>query len=311
MKTTLFATLLSLVPVAALAVPTEGPAETYGAFTGKVKLTQVMCIRAPCYPIVELVGDDGSSMNIRGEMLRDVESLRGKEITVKGLVSNGSMNVSAVAPGRSKDFVTGTVRNTTSCNKMLPPVCNYSVDIVTADGGVVRVTDEKYAKGLSQLDGATVSIKGTVTNTPCPPGMMCIQLYQPTLWPLNGANIWVKGRISDALIATTWAEGVEAPRYYIGFPNGGESFLYTNKMWHDRIDADAWFSGAFDGEKFRATKAGYGMVPDPLVDPFFPWGGNESTGSNVGLNDDTDGDVVVAGGASSAAGAQSAGMARQ
>lgn len=312
MKTTLFATLLALVPVAAFAAPSEAP-ETYGAFTGKVKLTQVMCIRAPCYPIVEVVGDDGSTMHVRGEMLRDVESLRGKEITVKGLVSNGSMNVSAVAPGRSKDFVTGTVRNTTVCDRMIPATCRYSVDIETPEGGVIKVTDEKYAKGLSELDGATISIKGKVTNTPCPPGQICIQLYQPTLWPMSGAHIWVKGRLSHAFHTMEVTDPPqEKAKYFLEFPNGSAAAVFTSKNWNNLVERTAWFSGAFDGDKFRATKSGYAVIPDPIVEPIFPWsnGGVTGGGSNVGLNDSTDG-AVVAGGANSAAGAQAAGMARE
>ena len=294
MKTLLATTLLALAPIAAQAAPSAEPAEVYGSFTGRVKITQVMCIRAPCYPIVEVIGDKGEVMHVRGEMLRDVESLRGKEITIKGDVSNGtSMNVTAVAPGRSKSFVTGTVRNTTVCTRSLPPQCRYSVDIVTPDGGVVKVTDEKYAKGLSELDGATVSIKGNVTNTPCPPGQVCIQLYQPTLWPDSQANIWVKGKLSPAYHIMLYQPGVEYAKYFLGFPNGNQAAVFTKKNWNDRIDADAWFSGKFDGDKFRATTAGYGMVPDPAIDPFLPWNGGVADGSNVPRDASTDGAVVA------------------
>lgn len=312
MKTLLSATLLFLAPAAALAT-SPVPEDTYGSLTGKVKITQVMCIRAPCPPIVEVVADSGVSVSVHAEMLRDVESLRGKEITVKGLVSGHSMNVTAVAPGRSHDFVTGTVRDTTVCDRMIPANCRYGVDLVTADGGVVKVTDEKYAKGLASLDGATVSIKGKVTSTPCPPGQMCIQLYQPTLWPMSGANIWVKGRLSHAFHTMEVTDPpVEKAKYFLEFPNGSASAVFTGKNWNGLVERTAWFSGAFDGDKFRATKSGYAVVPDPIVEPIFPWsnGGVTGGGSNVGLNDSTDG-AVVAGGASSAAGAQAAGMARE
>lgn len=307
MNTTLFAALLALAPLAAQAAPTAEPAETYGTFTGRVKITQVMCIRAPCPPIVEIVGDDGEVLHVRGSMLRDVESLRGKEITVKGNVRGGSMDVSALAPGRSKSFVTGTVRNTTVCTRSLPPQCRYSVDIVTADGGVVKVTDEKFAKGLSQLDGATVSIKGTVTNTPCPPGRVCIQLYQPTLWPDSQANIWVKGTLENAYHIMLYQPGVEYANYFLRFPNGGQTAVFTKKNWSDRVDSEAWYSGSFDGDKFRATKAGYGMVPDPAIQPF-PWSIGANDGSNVSRDASTDGAVSAT--PAGAQAAQGAGMLR-
>ena len=313
MKKTLIAALLALAPAAALAAPVEEPTESFEAVTGAVRITPILCIRAPCPPIVEVVSKDGTSVAIRGPMLRDVESLRGKEITVKGrLSSDGVMNVTGVVPGRSKEFVTGVVKDTTVCDRMVPPSCRYSVEIHTPDGGVVRVTDEKYAEGLAKLDGATVSIKGTVTNTPCPPGRICIQLYQPTLWPHPKANIWVKGELSPAYHIALYQPGVELSKYFLGFPNGNALPVFTGKNWNDRVERDAWFAGRFDGEKFRATRAGYPVVPDPIVEPIFPWTGTGPTsgGANVTRAADTDGEAVAAGGEAATGEAAAAGMLR-
>lgn len=310
MKTLLATLLLTLAPALAFAT-SPVPENTYGSLTGKVKITPVMCIRAPCPPIVEVVADTGVSVSIRGAMLRDVESLRGKEVTVKGMISGHSMNVTAVAPGRSHDFVTGVVNDTTVCDRMVPANCRYSVDIQTADGGVVKVTDEKYAKGLASLDGATVSIKGKVTNTPCLPGQICIQLYQPTLWPMSQAHIWVKGRLSHAFhtMDVTYPPA-EKSKYFLEFANGNAAAVFTGKNWNGLVEREAWFSGAFDGDKFRATRSGHAVIPDPIVEPIFPWsnGGVTGGGLNIDLDDSTNG--AVASGTASAAAAQGAGMLR-
>ena len=275
--------------------------------TGKVQITPIMCITTPCYPIVELVTDAGERYAIKGSMLRDVESLAGQGyITVTGSTLSGGLDVEALAPGKSKSFVTGTVKDVSVCNTAMPADCQYAVELHALDGKIISITDEKVAKGLSKMDGALVSVKGTVTNTPCPPGTVCIQLYKPTLWPLAGANIWVRGALSDAMSAVFWAPGVEIPRYFAGFPNGNQANVYTSKNWSSRYGADAWLSGAFDAEgKFRATKAGLGIYVDV---PFTPWDASTAVGSNVSRDASTEGGAVAS--TQQAGGAAGAGMKR-
>ena len=307
---TLLALLAFAAPAAAFAT-SPVPADTFGSLTGTVKITTVYCIRAPCPPMVSVEGANGVSVAITGALLRDVESLRGKEITVKGLVSGHTMNVTAVAPGRSHNFVTGTVRNTTVCDRMIPATCRYSVDLEQLDGSVIKVTDEKMAKGLSTLDGALVSVKGNVTNTPCPPGQMCIQLYQPTLWPDHRANIWVRGNLSHAYhtMEVTYPP-TEKAKYFLGFPNGGAAAVFTGKNYQNLVERDAWFSGSFDGDKLRVTKSGYAVVPDPAIS-IFPWsGGVVDGGSNVPLDSDTNGGAAVVAATGSVGAAQGAGILR-
>ena len=104
---TLFALLAFAAPAVAFATSLI-PHPVYGSLTGTVKITPVVCVRAPCPPVVTVEGDNGISVKVTGELLRDVESLRGKEITVKGVIDGRGMNVTSVAPGRSHDFVTGS-----------------------------------------------------------------------------------------------------------------------------------------------------------------------------------------------------------
>ena len=103
----------------------------------------------------------------------------------------------------------------------------------------------------------------------------------------------------------------EKAKYFLELPNGNAAAVFTGKNWNGLVERTAWFSGAFDGDKFRATRSGHAVIPDPIVEPIFPWsnGGVTGGGLNVGLNDSTDG-AVVAGGAGSAAAAQGAGMLR-
>lgn len=312
MTRAVLAALLVAAPLTALAQPAGIPGELeHRTITGRIAVTQVMCIRAPCYPMVEIVDDAGNRTSIGGTLLRDVESLAGQgDVTVKGWSSGGSLDVNAVAPGRSKNFVTGVVKDLTFCaSPEDASTCSYAVELQPLDGGApVRITEPKTARGLSRMDGAIVSVKGSVTNTPCPPGQMCIQLFQPTLWPHSQANVWVKGNLSDALIATLWPAGVEPARYFARFPNGNEGFVYTTKNWSNRLGTDVWMAGRFDGDKFRATKAGRTVWTDEVVEPM-PWDGPVPlAGSNVPRDACTDAVAAVQGPATS--GAASAGMAR-
>ena len=306
---TLLALLVFAAPAVAFAT-SPVPDNTFGSLTGTVKITPVVCVRTPCPPMVTVEGANGVSVRVTGELLRDVESLRGKEITVKGVVSGHTMNVSAVAPGRSQDFVTGIVHNTTVCDRMVPANCRYSFDIEQIGGGIIKVTDEAFAKGLSQLDGALVSVKGNVTSGPCRAGQICIALYQPTLWPDHRANIWVRARLSPAYHTMEAVyPPVEHAKYFGEFANGNSSAIFTGKNYDKLIDRDVWFSGAFDGDKFRVTKSGSPVVPDPIVEPIFPWSnGGVTGGSNVSIGANTNGGDAVASG--SAGAAQGAGMLR-
>lgn len=307
----LVAALFTAAPLAAFAQPVAENL-AHKTITGRIKVTPVLCVTTPCYPLVEIVDDNSNRTSIRGNLLRDVESLAGQgDVTVQGWTSGGSLDVTALAPGRGKSFVTGVVTDLTYCESPDDAsTCDYAVELQPLDGGEpVRITQEKTARGLSKMDGAIVSVKGTRTNTPCPPSAaVCIQLYQPTLWPHPQANVWVKGNLSDALIATTWAPGVEPARYFARFQNGNEGLVYTTKNWANRLGTDVWMSGSFDGDKFRATKAGRSVWTDEIPVEPMPWDGVPLSGTNVQRGQATD--AVAGADRPAAGGAQGAGMAR-
>ena len=292
MKKLLLAALFALLPAAAQAVSSPAPVLD-GSFTGKVVVTQVMCIRAPCYPIVEVVGAKGQRIGVSGMALRDIQAFEGRTITVKGSRNvHGAFEVESFAPGKSSEFVSGIVRDRTRCTRSLPPQCPYAAGIATAQGEV-EVTDPAFAKKLSRLDGAEVIVKGRVFNKPCPAGRVCIALYQPVLDPDERANIFIKGRLSPAYhIMRVPRPGEEWANYFLTVGGEKNIAIYSKKNWSNRLESVMWLAGRFDGDKFRATKSSDSVAVDPAIEPL-PWDGPAADGANVSREGNTTGGVVA------------------
>lgn len=291
MKRLLVAAAFVLAPTAAFA----------DVITGTVQVTQPMCFRAPCPKQVRLVGADGSSHAITGELRDDVVAFNGRTITVKANDENGLLDVQGFAPGKSANFVTGRVE---LVSPRCPANARCAPKVYLNEGGRKILVPAPDSFKLHALAGALVTIRGNVVQTRCAPGVRCMG-SEPTLHPTPDRNLMVRGRLEKL------PHGMNGQTHTLTFENG-QSLLVSGREWADRDGATVWLNGKMDFERISgqpmldSSFASQPVVGEPQI--CFPFGPNGADGSNVGRNNDTDGGVVAGG--SPAGGDMSAGTRR-
>ncbi len=292
--------MLRLVLAASILCPSLSHATSLlrgSSVTGTIEVSYPRCVDASCRPIVHLRAGD-EIWEVTGEYFRDLEAFHRKTVTVQGRKDTGNgerkLDVVGFAPGRSREFVTGVVRDTSGCDRTIPSHCHYSVEIQTSWGMPIKVLDPALAQELSQLDGATVTVRGTVARPRCPPGARCMGGGPLELVPTAGSNLSVKGVLKTLLHTTEVREpGFENATHGLALPNGAFVPVYAKYRWTDRIDSTVWLTGRFDGRKLHVTRASKSIKPDEL--PIDLGSGSPADGANVARGADTDGAAEIPG----------------
>jgi len=299
MNRILAALVLFSVPFTALAAPSsEGPmihpiAPTY-ELTGKV---QVLYPRCPgCPPVVRVQNGDEGYTTIKGDLALDVAAFDGKVVTVKGEGNGTNFEASGFAPGKSNQFVTGTVELVApNC----PPNARCAQKVYLNTGDRKILVGDGYQYGLTSLEGAKVTIRGEVVSYRC---LGC----EPTLHVDASRNIWVRGRIEKL------SHGMNGQTHTATLDNGS-SILVSGPKWADRNFNTIWMSGKMTYERisgapmFKATSGSKGVPVVAAILPF-PRGLGDASGANVSRDSGTTGGV--AGSATNVAPASGAGILR-
>ncbi len=292
----LLALALVLAPAAAFAAPTT--------VTGKVSVLQPRCFRAPCPKVVRIVDADGKSYGIAGDLKDDVKAFDGKTITVKAENDSGLLDVKGFLPGKNPDFITGRIE--TQVPRCAPNMrCAPKVYVNDGSRRVLVPSPDSW-KYLS-LDGALVTIPGTVFQTRCAPNARCIG-SEPTLRPTPDRNVIIRGRLEKL------PHGMNGQTHTLTFENG-ESILVSGKQWADRDGLTVWLSGKMGTERISGQPmliskvASQPVAGEPVICfPFGPNGGAD--GSNVSRGADTDGAVAAGSGSGVGSETTSAGTGR-
>lgn len=272
------------LPLTASAVPSsEGPmihpVAPKTQVTGTVKVAYPRC--RGCLPVVSI--ENGTEWTrITGDLALDVAAFDGKTVTVKGEPGNdGALSANGFAPGKSADFVTGTV---VLASPDCPPNARCAAKVYLDTGDRKIVVTDGWQYGLTALEGAKVTLRGEVVHYRC---LGC----ESTLTVNEDRNILVRARIEKL------AHGMNG-QTHIGTKDNGETVLISGKKWEDRNFASVWLSGKMTTERisgapmFRATSASKSIPVIPAVDPFLPRP-VVSDGSNVSRDAGTTGGAAA------------------
>lgn len=271
------ALLMMAVPFSAFA--DDGYKVYPDSVTGKVKVDVVMCIRAPCPPMVSVVDAAGNETSVSGPVSDDLVVFAGKTVTLNGATGAAGFEAKAFAPGVSNTFIDAVVEDKSSCMGGNGP-CLTRV-LLHAGSETLEVKDPAEATMLRAFDGATVILRGKAT----PPGY---RGSTPPKFDLSSQAVYVKGTLEKL------AYGTNGQTHTLAFPNG-DSLLVSSTQgpWADRDGAPVWLRGTLGQElisglpMLRATWAS-GIVFDNTTDPGLPAPMDAmSTGSNVGRDSAT------------------------
>lgn len=265
MKAILTAAALLLAPALAHAsTASHVPMETV---TGRVHSQIVYCFRAPCPPILTLVDGDGNVMNVRGEMAKDLGAFDGAIVTVKGAMNRDGLEPVSFAPGRSSNFITGTVKDVTNC----PMNARCVPQVAVVMNGVEYKVDSKLAHDLISITGATVTVRGTTEGT--------------NFTQTHGTNVIVRGNLRAL------EHVLNGESHMMMFDDGNTMMIAGKPSWSDRNYANVWISGKFgvdpisNSSVFLGSKASRAIYIEPAIEPMPQ--GLAVSGANVGRNGDT------------------------